>query len=69
MFGFGGFELQYEGIVFFPCKAQFKDLNLSKSLISLQVISCSTIAMYCRTLVRLLSTKSSVGVSWLWDEF
>ncbi len=58
MFGFGGSELQYKGIVFFPCKAQFKDLNLSKSLISLQVISCPATAMYCKSLVRLLSTKS-----------
>jgi len=58
VFGFGGSELQYKGIVFFPYKAQFKDLNLSKSLISLQVISCPATAMYCRSLVRLLSTKS-----------
>jgi hypothetical protein len=58
VFGFGGSDLQYKGIVYFPCKAQFRDLNLSKSLISLQAISCPATAIYCRSLVRLLSTKS-----------
>jgi hypothetical protein len=56
-------------LFFSPCKAQFRDLNLSKSLVSLQAISCPATAMYCRSLVRLLSLNQVLGVSWLWDEF